>query len=137
MVDRTGLIQPRAKVRTRDYVAFLFETRVADTTYWQTVVARCDNVKRRRTVHIPPNWVASLAASRLPTLIETTTRELREHDEVENVFLGVPKRVSPQRAYGALVPGAVIALSASGKPNVVILCAPIMDEEWWRKRNNP
>ena len=131
MRDRTGLIHPRGKVRRRDEVAFLFKARVAETTCWQTVVATCHNVKRRRKVPIPSNWEASMAASRLPRDIEARTRELQEHVELESAFLGVPKRVLPQRANGRLVPGAVIALVAIGSPNVVILCAPVTDEEWY------
>ena len=131
MRDRTGLIEPRAKARTRDNVAFMFEVKVADTTYSQATVVRCDNAKRRRTVPIPPNWDALMAASLLPSRTEATTRELQENAEVESVFLGVPKRVSPQRAYGALVPGAAIALVALGKPVAVILCASVNDEKWY------
>ena len=53
MRDPTGLLQPGANARKRDYVAFLFEAKVADTTYSQAAVASCDKAKRRRKVPTP------------------------------------------------------------------------------------
>ena len=78
----------------------------------------------------PPNWKAWIAASALPCRIWAKAEELREHVEVECACLGVPKLVSTPAAYGAMA-DAFATLTASGKPVVVILCAPLNDTEWY------
>jgi hypothetical protein len=61
-----------------------------------------------------------IAAAALPCRIWAKAEELREHVEVEYAFLGVPKLMSAPPTYGMMVPGAFTALTASGKPLVVI-----------------
>jgi hypothetical protein len=94
------------------------------------MLARWNHVKERGAVPSPPNWKALIAASALPYKVRVRAEELREHGEVECAFLGVSKLVSSPAAYGA-VPGAFTALTATGKPVVVILCAPLNDTEWY------
>jgi len=129
--DQTGLVDLRACARDRDTLAYLFNARVHDTTCTQAVLANCGNVKRRRRVPTPPNWKARIAATRLLCRLSDVTRTLQEHVEVECEFLGVPKVKPSSVVYGAMAPGDVTVLTASGRPVVGILCAPLTDTEWY------
>ena len=127
--EKSGLLQLRSNAKRRDILAFLFTAKLGDVTSTHVMLANCNKVMLRGTMPSPPNWKAWIAASALPCRIKAKAEELREHVEVECAFLGVPKLVSTPAAFGA-VPGALAALTASGQPLVVILCAPLNETEW-------
>ena len=130
MHEKTGLIHLRPTAKRRDILAFLFRARLGGVTAAHVMLARWGNVRKRGAAPSPPNWKALIAASALPCRIRPKAEELCEHVEVECAFLGVPKLVSTPAAFGA-APGAFTTLTATGKPLVVILCAPLNDTEWY------
>ena len=131
MCEKTGLIHLRLTAKRRDTLAFLFRARLDGVTATHVKLASCRDVTRRGAAPTPPNWKALIAASALPCKIKAKAEELQEYVEAECAFLGVPKMVSIPAAYGAMVPGALAALTASDKPLVVILCAPLNDTGWY------
>ena len=56
---------------------------------------------------------------------------LRKDIGMECTLLGSPKAIPIAVGYGHMQPGGVTALHASEKPILVILCAPLNDDEWY------
>ena len=129
--DQAGQIRAAAKAQYRDTLAFLFAAKIQHTTHTQAVTVRCGKLKRRRAPPLPQSWDARIAAAALPGKVKAETNKLQEHVDVECTFLGVPKAMPPATTYGAMRPRGVLALSAPGKPILVILCAPLCDWEWY------
>ncbi len=83
---------------------------------------------------MPRSLKTFVTASGMPRRIRTKVAELCEQSiEVGCAFLGVPKFMSStsSRRYGAWLPGAFTSLASCSGPEVVLLCAPVTETEWY------
>ena len=83
---------------------------------------------------MPRSLKTFVTASGVPRRIRTKVAELSEQGvEVGCAFLGVPKFMSSisSRQCGAWLPGAYTSLASHSGTEVVILCAPVTETEWY------
>ena len=83
---------------------------------------------------MPRSLKTFVTASGMPRRIRAKVAELSEQSvEVGCACLGVPKSMSwtSSRPYGAWLPGAFTSLASRSGPEVVILCAPVTETEWY------
>ena len=136
--DATGSVTQHCVMKKRSRVAFEFLALTDDARFAEVTTERWDHVRTRASATKPPRWQTFITALGMPRKIRDKAAELREKGiEVECSFLGVPKRMIsniPQTC-STWVPGAFAYLSATGLSEVVLLCAPASETEWYCMRD--